>query len=71
MRTSPASVCLNLAPPPPLPPSQSTLLLQKKKAMQEVQLELDRKKAEFEQRMRKVRGGAHRTGVHVVYVCTS
>ena len=33
---------------------QSTVLLQKKKKMQEVQQELDRKKVEYEQRMRKV-----------------
>lgn len=33
--------------------SQSTVLLQKKKKMQEVQQELDRKKIEYEQRMRK------------------
>lgn len=33
--------------------SQSTVLLQKRKKMQEVQTELDRKKAEFEERMRR------------------
>ena len=33
--------------------SQSTVLLQKRKKMQEVQLALERKKAEFEERMRR------------------
>ena len=33
--------------------SQSTVLLQKRKKMQEVQLELDRKKQEYEERMRR------------------
>ncbi len=33
--------------------SQSTVLLQKRKKMQEVQIELDRKKAEYEERMRR------------------